>query len=127
MMTTRKNKYGKFKVAVLNPTIVPTHMDIVIGSRFLELQFEVEPFEPTDGVQHFSRNNGNNGDDRGAEDRAEEMDDTYKKHKTGGDPKSKYSDLLYISMIKTMKLRMVKCKKILISGKMTCWMMKGSA
>ena len=27
MITTRKNKFGRFKVAVLNPAIVPTRMD----------------------------------------------------------------------------------------------------
>jgi hypothetical protein len=34
MVTTRESKFGRFKVAVLNPTIVPTKMDCVIGTRF---------------------------------------------------------------------------------------------
>ena len=47
MITTRKNKFGRFKVAVLNPAIVPTRMDCVIGTLFFELQFEIEPFVPS--------------------------------------------------------------------------------
>lgn len=42
MITTRRNSFGRFEVAVLNPTIVPTEMDVVIGTRWFELKFQVE-------------------------------------------------------------------------------------
>lgn len=61
MITTRKNKFWRFKVAVLNPNIVPTKMDVV--TRFMEFKFEIEPCEPTlDVLQHNVRDD--NGDDR---------------------------------------------------------------
>jgi hypothetical protein len=41
MITTRKNKFWRFQIVVLNPNIVPTRMDVVIGARFFELEFEI--------------------------------------------------------------------------------------
>lgn len=32
MITTRKNKFGRFQVAVLNPHLVPNNMDVVIDT-----------------------------------------------------------------------------------------------
>ena len=40
MISTRKNKFGRFKVAVLNPTILPTTMDCVIGTQFLNFSLK---------------------------------------------------------------------------------------
>lgn len=45
MITTRKNNFGRFEVAVLNPNIIPSKMDVVIGTRFFELDFEIEAME----------------------------------------------------------------------------------
>lgn len=36
IISTRKNKFGHFQVAVLNPTSVPSQMDVVIGKRYFE-------------------------------------------------------------------------------------------
>src|SRR5438105_612437 len=45
--TTWANKFGCFVVGVLDPYVIPTRVDVIIGNRFFELEFEVEPFEPT--------------------------------------------------------------------------------
>jgi hypothetical protein len=42
MVTTRRNNFGRFDVAVLNPVIIPSEMDVVIGTRWFELKFSVE-------------------------------------------------------------------------------------
>jgi hypothetical protein len=42
METTRKNKFGRILVAVLNPSLIPAHLDTVIGDHYFELDFEVE-------------------------------------------------------------------------------------
>ncbi|CAO2038762.1 unnamed protein product [Urochloa humidicola] len=83
MITTRKNKFGRFKVAVLNPTIVPNKMDCVIGTRFFELRFVIEPFNPnaeSDPIQKEGHDD-QNGDDNGQRDADTEMEDASKKPK----------------------------------------------
>lgn len=40
--TTRKNEFGRFFVAVLNPKLIPKMIDVVIGDHYFELKFEVE-------------------------------------------------------------------------------------
>jgi hypothetical protein len=42
METTRKNDFGRVLVAVLNPTLIPSNLDVVIGDHYFELEFEVE-------------------------------------------------------------------------------------
>ena len=42
MESTRKNDFGRIQVAVLNPMLIPSHMDVVIGDHYFELDFEVE-------------------------------------------------------------------------------------
>jgi hypothetical protein len=42
METTRKSEYGRILVAVLNPSLIPEQMDVVIGDHYFELNFEVE-------------------------------------------------------------------------------------
>jgi hypothetical protein len=42
MKTTRKNNFGRVLVAVLNPSLIPEQLDVVIGDHYFELQFEVE-------------------------------------------------------------------------------------
>ena len=34
METTRKNEFGRIQVAVLNPMLIPAHLDVVIGELF---------------------------------------------------------------------------------------------
>jgi hypothetical protein len=42
METTRKNDYGRILVAVLDPSLIPEGIDVVIGDHYFELDFEVE-------------------------------------------------------------------------------------
>jgi hypothetical protein len=42
METTRKNNFGRVLVAVLNPSLIPEQLDVVIGDHYFELKFEVE-------------------------------------------------------------------------------------
>lgn len=42
MKTTRKSDFGRIFVAVLDPTIIPRKLDVVIGDHYFELKFEVE-------------------------------------------------------------------------------------
>ena len=42
MITSRKHRVGRFQVGVLNVDLVPTQMDVVIGGRYLELEFVIE-------------------------------------------------------------------------------------
>jgi hypothetical protein len=62
MITTRKNTFGRFEVAVLNASIVPNQMEVVIGTRWFELVFEIEGEigEAMEPITH--RENGNEGD-----------------------------------------------------------------
>jgi hypothetical protein len=42
MKTTRKNNFGRVLVAVLNPSLIPKQLDVVIVDHYFELDFEVE-------------------------------------------------------------------------------------
>ena len=42
LITSRKHRVGRFQVGVLNVDLVPTQMDVVIGDRYLELEFVIE-------------------------------------------------------------------------------------
>ena len=43
MEAIRKNDFGRIIiVAVLNPKLIPTHLYVVIGDHYFELDFEVE-------------------------------------------------------------------------------------
>ena len=42
METTRTNEFGRIQVVVLNPMLIPAHLDVVIGDHYFELEFEVE-------------------------------------------------------------------------------------
>jgi len=91
MITTRKNKFGRFKVAVLNPAIVPTRMDCVIGTLFFELQFEIEPFVPSGETTESGTKEGTEGDGSGNRDGDTEMEDANKKAKQSDPSASKGS------------------------------------
>jgi hypothetical protein len=42
METTRKSDFGRVLVEVLNPGLIPTQLDVVIGDHYFELEFDVE-------------------------------------------------------------------------------------
>jgi hypothetical protein len=42
METTRKSDFGRILVTVLNPSLIPKQLDVVIGDHYFELVFEVE-------------------------------------------------------------------------------------
>lgn len=42
MEMTRKNEFGRICVAALNPLLIPSHLDVLIGDHYFELEFEVE-------------------------------------------------------------------------------------
>jgi hypothetical protein len=44
MVTTRANNFGRFAVAVLEPDAILTKLDVIIGNRYFQLTFAVEPF-----------------------------------------------------------------------------------
>ncbi|CAO2179218.1 unnamed protein product [Urochloa humidicola] len=94
MITTRKNKYGRFKVAVLNPTIVPTKMDCVIGTRFFELRFVIEPFNPSaeSDTTQKERHDDNDGEDNKKQDADTEMEDASKKPKRVDSSNTKFGE-----------------------------------
>ena len=50
MVTTRASSFGRFAVAVLDPEAIPTKLDIIIGNRYFQLLFEVEPYLPNIGL-----------------------------------------------------------------------------
>jgi hypothetical protein len=52
MITTRKIKFGRFQIAVLNPNIVLTRMDVVIGAQFLSLNLKLRGMSQLQGQQH---------------------------------------------------------------------------
>ncbi|CAL5059495.1 unnamed protein product [Urochloa decumbens] len=91
MVTTRKSKFGRFKVAVLNPTMVPNKMDCVIGTRFFELRFAIEPFASDLGGAEVKKKDGHDGDDNGNLDADTDMDDVNKNSKQR-DPTSSNSE-----------------------------------
>ncbi|KAL6639694.1 hypothetical protein ACP70R_022516 [Stipagrostis hirtigluma subsp. patula] len=62
MKTTRANKFGRFCVAVLEPEIVPDKMDVIIGNRFFQLKFQIEPFTPNTGLLYLRENGGKEDD-----------------------------------------------------------------
>lgn len=42
MEVTRQNDFGRIQIAVLNPLLIPSHLDVVIGDHYFELEFDVE-------------------------------------------------------------------------------------
>ncbi|CAL5007036.1 unnamed protein product [Urochloa decumbens] len=79
MVTTRKSNFGRFKVAVLNPTLVPNKMDCIIGTRFFELCFAIEPFGTENVPTEGKKKDGEDGDDNPNRDADTEMEEANKK------------------------------------------------
>jgi hypothetical protein len=68
MVTTRANNFGRFAVAVLEPKAIPTKLDVIIGNRYFQLIFEVEPYLPNIGLRSIwnIQNDGNEDHGNGA-------------------------------------------------------------
>lgn len=89
MKTTRKSNYGRIFVAVLDPKLLPSQLDVVIGDHYFELKFEVERVgcdEHGDEVEWgFLGNN-----DEGSEDMEEDKSNDY--HVMDREPKRSKTD-----------------------------------
>jgi hypothetical protein len=71
-------------VGVLNPSLVPNQMDVVIGKRYFELKFTIEQPQPAESSRAGAAANDNDGnDDKANEDEVME-DKADKKHKNVG-------------------------------------------
>jgi hypothetical protein len=81
MVTTRESKFGRFKVVVLNPTIVPTKINCVIGTRFFELQFEIESFVASREIVQSGPKENTGGDGSGNHDGDTKLENANKKAK----------------------------------------------
>ena len=68
MVTTRASNFGRFTVAVLEPNAIPTKLDVIIGNRYFQLVFEVEPYSPNVGLwsKGTTQNEGNKDHGNGA-------------------------------------------------------------
>jgi hypothetical protein len=68
MVTTRASNFGRFAVAVLEPKAIPTKLDVIIGNRYFQLIFEVEPYLPNIGLRSIwnIQNDGNEDHGNGA-------------------------------------------------------------
>lgn len=60
MKTSRKNTFGRFCVAVLEPELIPNKMDVIIGNKYFQLKFEVEPLASNSGISNLVSNGSSN-------------------------------------------------------------------
>jgi hypothetical protein len=65
MVTTRASNFGRFVVAVLEPAAIPTKLDVIIGNRYFQLSFEVEPFAPNFGLTNLWKLQKDGNEDQG--------------------------------------------------------------
>lgn len=66
----RRSKFGHFQVGVLDPSLVPTQMDVIIGKRYLELKFVIENGGQSSASSNPQLNADKDGDhDNGRENR----------------------------------------------------------
>ena len=67
-VTSRASSFGRFAVAVLEPEAIPTKLDVIIGNRYFQLTFAVEPFLPNIGLRSKwnTQNEGNEDHGNGA-------------------------------------------------------------
>ena len=66
MVTTRASSFGRFAVVVLDPEAIPTKLDVIIGNRYFQLLFEVEPYLPNIGLRSIWNTKNNGNDDHGS-------------------------------------------------------------
>ncbi|EEE62954.1 hypothetical protein OsJ_17761 [Oryza sativa Japonica Group] len=91
MKTTRKSDFGRIFVAVLDPTIIPRKLDVVIGDHYFELKFEVEKkgFDENGEEVEFMQEGGGDGD--GSKDNEKDMRDE-EEEEEGRSPKRARND-----------------------------------
>jgi hypothetical protein len=65
MVTTRASNFGRFAVAVLEPAAIPNKLDVIIGNRYFQLKFEVEPFPLIIGLKNLWNLNIDGNEDQG--------------------------------------------------------------
>ena len=65
MVTTRANGFGRFAVAVLEPEAIPKKLDVIIGNRYFQLIFQVEPYLPNVGLRSIQNNQSGGNEDYG--------------------------------------------------------------
>lgn len=65
IITINANKFGRFAVAVLEPEAIPTRLDVIIGNRYFQQIFEVEPFQPNIGLIGMKTTANSNNEDKG--------------------------------------------------------------
>ncbi|CAN6321370.1 unnamed protein product [Urochloa humidicola] len=65
IITTNANNFGRFAVAVLEPEAIPTRLDVIIGNRYFQLIFEIEPFQPNIGLKGSSTKANGSQEDKG--------------------------------------------------------------
>lgn len=67
MEMTRKSNFGRISVVFLNPSLIPAHLDVVIGDHYFELEFELEKVGTDENgeevVIEWSGEGGNDGDE----------------------------------------------------------------
>ena len=66
MKTTLRNKFGRVKVVVMNPKIIPKVISVVIGTRWYDVRFEVE--ENIDESKAVDMEEDNDEDSNGRDD-----------------------------------------------------------
>lgn len=71
MKTTRKSNFGRILVAVLDPMLLPSNLDVVIGDHYFELKFKIEKVV-FDGNGDEVEMNFMDSEDKGNEEMGEE-------------------------------------------------------
>jgi len=97
METTRKNEFGRIQVAVLNPMLIPAHLDVVIGDHYFELEFEVERLgldENGEEMEVAWRGGEGGGDEEEEEMEENPIDDRNPKRQKGSENSEKAGDEL---------------------------------
>jgi len=91
---TKKYGRARMKVAVLDPTIIPNFVDIVIGDYVYELQFRVEDETPDGEPQIIDMDSTIDEDDPKGEKKEDPMDEDGKKEGSTNDnvPKAQLPD-----------------------------------
>ena len=82
MVTTWKNDFGRILVAVLDPWLIPSIMDVVIGDHYFELKIEKEKVGFDENGDEVELDFGNSGEDGEGENESEsEVDKSAKRAK----------------------------------------------
>lgn len=118
-MISSVSKFGHFQVGVLDPSLVPTQMDVIIGKRYLELKFVIENGGQSSASSNPQLDADKDGDhDNGRENRNIGGRDS-KRSKNG--PENTNSTR---SLVQPTKNKESPCKKmgLLRNGQKMTWM-----